>query len=68
MFLSNIKKANIFSFQLDGYFIQSEDMNFDDLKIVISPCTHTIQGISRVIMSPTELKMQPTIHLEPKSG
>jgi hypothetical protein len=28
----------------------------------------SIQGISRVIMSPTELKMQPTIHLEGKAG
>jgi hypothetical protein len=27
-----------------------------------------IQGDSRVIMSPTELKMQPTIHLERKAG
>jgi hypothetical protein len=26
--------------------------------------THNIQGDLRVIMSPTELKMQPTIHLE----
>jgi hypothetical protein len=27
-----------------------------------------IQGDSRVIMSPTELKMQPAIHLERKAG
>jgi hypothetical protein len=27
-----------------------------------------IQGDSRVIMSPTELKMQPTIHLKRKAG
>jgi hypothetical protein len=27
-----------------------------------------IQSISRVIMSPTELKMQPTIHLQSKPG
>jgi hypothetical protein len=27
-----------------------------------------IQGDSREIMSPTELKMQPTIHLERKTG
>jgi hypothetical protein len=24
----------------------------------------SVQGISRMIMSPTELKMQPTIHLQ----
>jgi hypothetical protein len=30
--------------------------------------THNIQGDLRVIMSPTELKMQPTIHLEGKTG
>jgi hypothetical protein len=27
-----------------------------------------MQGILRVIMSPTELKMQPTIHLEGQTG
>jgi hypothetical protein len=27
-----------------------------------------MQGISRVIMSPTDLKMQPTIHLQSKPG
>jgi hypothetical protein len=27
-----------------------------------------IQSISRVIVSPTELKMQPTIHFERKAG
>jgi hypothetical protein len=30
--------------------------------------TVNIQGISRVIMSPTELKMQPTIHWHCKPG
>jgi hypothetical protein len=30
--------------------------------------THNIQGDLRVIMSPTELRMQPTIHLERKAG
>jgi hypothetical protein len=29
---------------------------------------YKIQGDSRVIMTPTELKMQPTIHLERKAG
>jgi hypothetical protein len=27
-----------------------------------------IQGDSRIILTPTELKMQPTIHLEGKAG
>jgi hypothetical protein len=27
-----------------------------------------IQGISGLIMTPTELKMQPTIHLQSKTG
>jgi hypothetical protein len=30
--------------------------------------TNFIQGDSRVIISPTELKMQPIIHLERKAG
>jgi hypothetical protein len=30
--------------------------------------SYSIQGDSRVVMTPTELKMQPTIHLEPEAG
>jgi hypothetical protein len=36
--------------------------------IVSIETKRTIQGDSRVIMSPTELKMQPAIHLERKAG
>jgi hypothetical protein len=40
------------------------ELNFF-LLIILS---NLIQGISRVIMTPTELKMQPTIHLEGKAA
>jgi hypothetical protein len=33
-------------------------------KICFSMCIYNIQGISREMMSPMELKMQPTIHLQ----
>jgi hypothetical protein len=32
------------------------------------PIAHIIQGITRMIMGPTELKMQLTIHLQSKPG
>jgi hypothetical protein len=40
-------------------------MNGTSKRIILKKC---IQGISRAIMNPTELKMQPTIHLQSLLG
>jgi hypothetical protein len=39
-----------------------------NIKYLLSFHTVYLQGILRVIASPTELKMQPTIHLKHKAG